>query len=150
GGLLTTVGDLLKWNENYVSPRVGDAAMIAEQQRSRPLTNGRMQSYALGLVNGSRKGVREVEHSGSTAGYRAHLARYPDAGVSVAVLCNASTAQATAYLGPVPGLYLAERPQPTTVKATPQLTSQEADALSGLFRDNETGDAETIAKSDAG
>ena len=48
GGLLTTVGDLLKWNENYVAPRVGDAAMLAEQQRPRPLTNGRMQSLCAG------------------------------------------------------------------------------------------------------
>ena len=24
GGLLTTVGDLLKWNENFVTPKVGD------------------------------------------------------------------------------------------------------------------------------
>ena len=150
GGLLTTVGDLLKWNENFVNPKVGDAAMIAEQQRSRPLTNGRMQSYALGLVNGSRKGVREVEHSGSTAGYRAHLARYPDAGVSVAVLCNASTAAATAYLGSVADLYLADRLQPTILKSTYMLTAQETDAMAGLYRDAQTGEATTIAKAESG
>jgi CubicO group peptidase (beta-lactamase class C family) len=150
GGLLTTVGDLLKWNENYEHPRVGDVAMLAEQQRSRPLTNGRMQSYALGLVNGSRKGVREVEHSGSTAGYRAHLARYPDAGVSVAVLCNASTAAATAYLGSVADLYLADRLQPTTLKSTYMLTAQETDAMAGLYRDAQTGEAATIGKGESG
>ena len=37
GGLLTTVGDLLKWNENFVAPTVGDAAFVAEQQQPRPL-----------------------------------------------------------------------------------------------------------------
>src|SRR5207253_141056 len=31
GGLLTTVGDLLKWNENFTSPKVGDAAFVALQ-----------------------------------------------------------------------------------------------------------------------
>lgn len=28
GGLLTTVGDLLLWNENFVAPKVGDAAFL--------------------------------------------------------------------------------------------------------------------------
>ena len=32
GGLLTTVGDLLKWNENFVTPKVGDAAFVKIQQ----------------------------------------------------------------------------------------------------------------------
>ena len=27
GGLLTTVGDLLKWNENFVTPKVGNAGV---------------------------------------------------------------------------------------------------------------------------
>ena len=28
GGLLTTVGDLLKWNENFVTPKVGDSEFL--------------------------------------------------------------------------------------------------------------------------
>ena len=35
-------------------------------------------------------GVKNVYHSGSTAGYRAHLNRFPDSHTSVAVLCNGS------------------------------------------------------------
>jgi CubicO group peptidase (beta-lactamase class C family) len=150
GGLLTTVGDLLKWNENYATPKVGDAAMLAEQQRTRPLTNSRMQRYALGLEVGSRKGVREIEHSGSTAGYRAHLARYPDAGVSVAVLCNVSSAAATAYLGSVADLYLADRLKPETVQATYALSARDLGALAGVYRNAETGVATTIARGESG
>src|SRR5262245_44561822 len=150
GGLLTTVGDLLKWNENFVNPKVGDAATLDAQQRTRPLTNGRMQSYALGLEIGSRKGVREVEHSGSTAGYRAHLARYPDAGVSAAVLCNASSAVATTYLGSVEDLYLAARLQPETPRGTYTLSAQESDALLARYRNTETGAATTIARGESG
>src|SRR5437867_5916139 len=33
GGLLTTVGDLLRWNENFTSPIVGDASFVADQQQ---------------------------------------------------------------------------------------------------------------------
>jgi len=86
GGLLTTVGDLLTWNENFVSPKVGDAAFVAEEQQVGKFSDGRAHDYALGLYNRTYKGVRQVDHSGSTAGYRADLARYPEQHLSVAVL----------------------------------------------------------------
>src|SRR5262249_32155198 len=49
----------------------------------------------------------EVSHSGSTAGYRAFLTRFPDQHVSVAVLCNAGTANPTQYAHEVAAEYLA-------------------------------------------
>jgi CubicO group peptidase (beta-lactamase class C family) len=97
GGLLTTVGDLLKWNRNFVEPKVGDAAFVAEMQTLGKFADGSDQAYALGLQIGTYKGVRQVGHSGSTAGYRAHLVMYPDQDVSVAVLCNVSSGNATQY-----------------------------------------------------
>ena len=95
GGLLTTVGDLLKWNENAWSPKVGDATFLAEVQR--PVTFGGDEGtgYGLGLFIGQRRGVRQVDHGGATAGYAAFLVRYPDQHVSVAVLCNVSNAGPT-------------------------------------------------------
>lgn len=92
GGLLTTVGDLLKWNENFVSPRVGGVNFVRELQQRGRLNNGREISYALGLVVDNYRGVPEVSHTGATAGYRAFLARYPEQRLSVAVLCNAANA----------------------------------------------------------
>jgi len=107
GGLLTTVGDLLKWNENFVAPIVGDAQSIALQQTPMKLASGESTDYGLGLYVRAYRGVREVSHSGSTAGYRAFLTRYPDQHVSVAVLCNAATANPTQYAHQVAALYLA-------------------------------------------
>jgi CubicO group peptidase (beta-lactamase class C family) len=92
GGLLTTVGDLLKWNGNFVRPRVGGSGFVRELQQKGRLSNGREISYALGLVVSTYQGVPEVSHTGATAGYRAFLARYPDQQLSVAVLCNAGNA----------------------------------------------------------
>jgi CubicO group peptidase (beta-lactamase class C family) len=106
GGLLTTVGDLLRWNENFASPKVGDAAFLAEEQTPGRFTDGRAHDYAFGLFIGSYRGVREVNHSGSTAGYRAFLTRYPDQHVSVAVLCNAGSANPTQYAHTVADAYL--------------------------------------------
>ena len=88
GGLLTTVGDLLTWNENLVTPKVGNAQLIAEMATVGQFNDGKPLDYGLGLFVEDYRGVKNVYHSGSTAGYRAHLNRFPGARRSVAVLCN--------------------------------------------------------------
>jgi CubicO group peptidase (beta-lactamase class C family) len=109
GGLLTTVGDLLKWNENYVNPKIGDAALLAQQQTKGRFNDGREHNYALGLRVDSFRGVTNINHSGSTAGYVTHLNRFPDAHLSVAVLCNVSSGSATNAANDVSLLYLGDR-----------------------------------------
>jgi len=140
GGLLTTVGDLITWNENFVTPKVGDAAFVEEQQRPGKFNDGRPHLYALGLYMRSYRGVREVSHSGSTAGYRAFLARYPDQHLSVAVLCNVSTANATQYAHDVAAIYLRGALGPST-ESRP--TAAQLQAAAGLYRSTMTG--ETVA-----
>lgn len=132
GALLTTVGDLLKWNENFTAARVGDAAFWAEMQRPLRFNDGRAHEYALGLYVDTYKGVREVDHSGATAGYRAHLGRYPEQGVSVAVLCNVGSAAATTYAKAVAELLLTDlTPAPLPAHT---LTDAAASRLAGLYR----------------
>jgi CubicO group peptidase (beta-lactamase class C family) len=119
GGLLTTVGDLLKWNENFVSPTVGTRELLAEQQRAAHTSDGKELNYALGLYVGEYRGVPSVWHSGSTAGYRAHLSQYPDARTSVAVLCNASSGDATRSNNEVANIVLADRLKPAPARPAP-------------------------------
>lgn len=106
GGLLTTVGDLLRWNQNFASPKVGDAALLREAETPGRLNDGKPLDYGLGLYVRTYRGVREVSHSGATAGYRAFLVRYPDQHLSVAVLCNAANANPTEYARAVAQAYL--------------------------------------------
>jgi CubicO group peptidase (beta-lactamase class C family) len=117
GGLLTTVGDLLKWNENFVTPVVGRPPLIAELQTAGRFNDGRPLDYALGLYVASYRGVKNVYHSGSTAGYRAHLNRFPDAHTSVAVLCNVSSGDATRSANLVSDVYLAAPLAPAAAAA---------------------------------
>jgi CubicO group peptidase (beta-lactamase class C family) len=106
GGLLTTVGDLLKWNENFVMPKVGTAKTIAEMTTAGKYRDGRNLDYGLGLYVRPLDGIKNVYHSGSTAGYRAHLNRFPDSHTSVAVLCNGSDGDATRSANDVSRLFL--------------------------------------------
>jgi CubicO group peptidase (beta-lactamase class C family) len=137
GGLLTTVGDLLKWNENFAVPVVGDAVFVDEQQRPGRFNDGRPHLYAFGLYARSYKGVREMSHSGSTAGYRAFLSRYPDQRVSVAVLCNSAGADATELAHRVADIYLGDRLKPAPA---PQVTAAQFAAAAGLYRSTMTGE----------
>jgi CubicO group peptidase (beta-lactamase class C family) len=95
GGMLSTVGDWLLWNENFAHAKVGGPEIVKLQQTPAVLSSGRTISYAAGLTIGTFDGFREVSHGGSTGGYRTWLGRYPDKGVSVAVMCNSAQADPT-------------------------------------------------------
>jgi len=144
-GLLTTVSDLLTWNRNFESPIVGDRAFVAEEQQPGRFADGRQHTYAFGLYVGTYKGVREVGHEGGTAGYRSDLIRFPDQQLSVAVLCNASPATATAYAHAVADLYLHSGPQSQSAPDTGRLTltAADLDRVVGVYR-NVTGRAVTV------
>jgi CubicO group peptidase (beta-lactamase class C family) len=110
GGLLTTVGDLLKWNQNFTTATVGGRTLLEQQVQQAKLTDGRTIAYAAGLMVLHYKGRNEVSHSGTTAGYNAWLGRYPDQGLSVAVLCNSSAANGTQLGHAVVDVFLGDAP----------------------------------------
>jgi CubicO group peptidase (beta-lactamase class C family) len=139
GGLLTTVGDLLTWNHNFASHVVGDAAFVGEMERAGKFNDGREHGYALGLMVGTRYGQREVAHSGSTAGYTAHLTRFPDKQLSVAVLCNSSSGRATQAALDVAELYLDSRTDASR-PASHFMSPLDIDKLTGLYRSTLTGE----------
>jgi CubicO group peptidase (beta-lactamase class C family) len=146
GGLLTTVGDLLKWNENLSHPRVGGEDLPRQLESPARLLDGREIRYGLGLSLGTLRGVRELAHSGSTAGYRAFLARYPDQLLSVAVLCNAAEAPAADLAREVAALFLGDALQPRPLPAA--LSADEMAALAGLFRSVRSDEPLSIAVAD--
>jgi CubicO group peptidase (beta-lactamase class C family) len=140
--LLTTVGDLLKWNENFVNPVVGGTRLGRELETQGRLTSGRTISYALGLSVDSLRGVPEVSHTGATAGYRAVLARYPNEQLGVAVLCNMGSANPGGLGTRVAEIFLAGqlRPAPTQAGATVRLSPAQLESRTGIFRNRRTGE----------
>jgi len=90
GGLLTTVGDLLRWNAFLDKPSdlPGGQDLVTALQTPGRLRDGSPLEYGLGLEITRDHGRRLVSHSGSTGGYKTWLGRYPDQGISIAVMCN--------------------------------------------------------------
>jgi CubicO group peptidase (beta-lactamase class C family) len=150
GGLLTTVGDLLTWNENFVSPKVGNAKLISEMATAGKFNDGKPLEYGLGLFIEDHRGVHNVYHSGSTAGYRAHLNRFPETRTSVAVLCNGSNGDASRSANRVSDVFLGDRLKPASpappvaappAALNPPPSPAELEALTGSYWSEE---AETM------
>ena len=129
GGLLTTAGDLLRWNRNFTDAKVGGRAFVDAQHVQGRLTDGQTIAYAAGLMVLHWKGLNEVSHSGSTAGYQAWLGRYPEQGLSVAVLCNVASANATQLGHQVADLYLA-----SVIHEPPHEVHKIDSSVAGLYR----------------
>ncbi len=127
GGLLTTVDDLLLWNENFTHAKVGGAEFVKAQQTPTTLSGGRQIAYAAGLQVTEQMGTREVGHSGATGGYRTWLARYPEKQLSVAVMCNAAEAVPTALGRETARLWMGASSAPKNAPA-------EVSSLVGLYR----------------
>lgn len=118
GGLLTTVGDLLKWQAALASGTLQGAVVADAQQAVVTLPDGRELHYGLGVFRGVYKGVPEVYHSGATAGYRAFLTDYPSAKLTIAVLCNAGNAAPATFVRQVSDLYLGDKANANAPRST--------------------------------
>jgi len=77
--LLTTVGDLLRWTENFRGP------IREAMETPSKLSGGLKTDYGFGLFIGNDG---EIYHGGATAGWRAFLSRRPKDDLTIAVLCN--------------------------------------------------------------
>lgn len=139
--LLTTVEDLIKWNQNFVNPVVGGPRFVAEMQTQGRLNNGRTITYALGLERENWRGVPVVSHGGATAGYRAFLARYPEQRLDVALLCNSGSVNPAAISNRVAEIFLGDKLQPATTQAAAgmRVPMSALQARAGLFRERRTG-----------
>ena len=109
GGVMTTVEDLQKWDENFYTGHVGGPTLLARQLTRGKLANGTMLAYAFGLEVGEYRGLPTVDHSGSTGGYRTDIIRFPGERATVVTLCNTTTADASTLARRVADVVLAAR-----------------------------------------
>ncbi|MCZ0935166.1 MAG: serine hydrolase [Gemmatimonadetes bacterium] len=141
GGLLTTVGDLLRFTRNLDTGEVGGPEFIRLMHEQGMLDSGRQISYAGGLFVGDYKGVREVQHSGGTAAYRGFLTRFPDHGLAVSVMCNVGEANPGGLARSVAELYLGDavNEEASGDPAGANVDPARVAAFAGGYRDTRTG-----------
>jgi CubicO group peptidase (beta-lactamase class C family) len=130
GGLLITVGDLLTWNRALSEGKLG-TFVSAKLQEPAKLSNGHTLDYARGLFLDKHHGLTEISHSGSTAGYSAWVSRFPDNGLSVAILCNGAQALPNERVLAVENLYLPKQAADAAPSKAPALGEWYADSRDG-------------------
>jgi CubicO group peptidase (beta-lactamase class C family) len=106
GGLMSNVDDLILWDRNFYSNKLGKGTLVRELESPGTLNNGHHINYGLGLWMSEYRGLRTVEHSGGTFGYRTELLRFPEQRFSVIVLCNVANADVEGLARKVSNLYL--------------------------------------------
>jgi len=121
GAVFTSIDDLLLWDRNFYENRLGKGSseLIDEMTGSRfpeegdsaaytPGPNGGAY-YAFGLERDTYRGLTRISHSGSFAGFRADMIRFPEQMLTVAILCNRSDATPTLLASQVADYYLRDQ-----------------------------------------
>jgi CubicO group peptidase (beta-lactamase class C family) len=152
GAVNTTVQDLLRWDANFYSGKVGGAGVLAEMVKPGTLNDGKVLDYASGLFVDHYRGLPTVAHGGAWAGYRAELLRFPSEHLSVACLCNLARSNPSGLALKVADLVLADRfssPGPAAAgtashpgAAVPPATLR---AMAGTYRDSRNGGVAHLA-----
>lgn len=158
GAVHTSVEDLLKWDENFYSPRVGGQDFLNELQERGKLNSGKVLDYAKGLFLQDYRGLHSVSHGGAWGGYRAELLRFPEQHFSVACLCNVGNAHPTKRAHEVADVYLGSlmkpkeqrKPEETEKKEKTEisLTAQQLQSYAGDYWSEELGVAYRLAVAD--
>jgi CubicO group peptidase (beta-lactamase class C family) len=136
GGMLTTVGDWMKWNAMLDSQALG-APLVNALETQGMLNDGRRIAYALGLVVDEYKGLKDVSHGGATAGYQTFLARYPDNKVSVGVMCNGTAPGAGGIAASITDEIFGPYPETPKTEAV-KLAEDELQKFVGIWRNEKT------------
>ena len=144
-GLFTTVGNLLRFAQNFGDARVGSRDHLNGMQTAVSLGPNGMSPFGLGLEVGADGGLKTVGHGGGDRGIAAYVIRYPSHDLNVAVLCNLDNLNGRigTLAREVAALYLPARAERASrevpeVTAAPAQTSAELARKAGLYRDPET------------
>ncbi len=135
--LLTTVEDLLYWDREFYTGKVLGKAVIDQAHETGILNNGQPIDYAFGIHINQYRGLKTVKHTGSDAGFRAVLMRFPDERFTILILSNLSTSNPEKTARKIADLCLADKftePLPEEEKLQPiSLPVEKLEPYTGLY-----------------
>ncbi len=113
GEIVSTVGDLMKWDAALDTEKILKNSSKEQMWTSGKLNNGKTFGYGFGWFLNPLNGHKYIGHSGSTSGFSAANQRFPDDGLEIVVLCNSGEEGVANNLAKaVAGIYLAEKTPP--------------------------------------
>lgn len=109
GGIMTTVSDLLLWDQAFYDDRLGIPNFSEKMYSLGTLSNGTTIPYARALNVWEYLGRRIIQHNGGMLGYRADLARFPSEGLSIVALGNDHRFNSTGLILQIASILLPDR-----------------------------------------
>jgi len=88
GGIYTTVGDLVKWMNNYQTAALGGRHVIEQMTTPYVLSDGDTTSYGFGLFIDEFRGQRRFQHGGADTAHRSTFGYLPDLEAGMIILSN--------------------------------------------------------------
>lgn len=95
GALLSTVDDLWKWEQALAAGKLVSPDLLKQAYTAAQLADGRAAGYGFGWSIGTVAGHPAVSHGGGIQGFSTFVLRVADAGLFIAVLCNADNPKAS-------------------------------------------------------
>jgi CubicO group peptidase (beta-lactamase class C family) len=136
GGLVSTAGDLVRWQIALTGGRAVSASSFEQMIGSAVDTGDGVNRYGFGLMINQANGHRRVWHNGGINGFNGMLMWLPDDGLGVAVISNVIGLPSDAIAGRIVAELTSEKPLPP-LRTTPQPGGEAA--LRKFIEDQVTG-----------
>ncbi|SDC88274.1 CubicO group peptidase, beta-lactamase class C family [Algoriphagus faecimaris] len=109
----STTSDLLVWLRNFYTPTQGWESEFELMQTLDRLNDGGYNNYAFGVEIDTYKGIKRIQHGGSTGGFRTFIGTLPSEKTSIVVLSNFSTSNPPDKWKKVADIIFSEKNEPT-------------------------------------
>lgn len=151
--LVTTPEDLLRWDENFYTGKVGGKAFTDKMVERATLNDGSTIPYATGVTHGTYRGLPTISHGGSDAGYRSTVRHFPNQHFGIAVTCNIAEARPDELADRFADVFLAAQLQPKDSDSKkpvkePKLNVKSLRAMAGLYFSSRDGQVLRIVEKD--
>jgi CubicO group peptidase (beta-lactamase class C family) len=107
GAMVSTVGDLAKWNAALDGDVLLSAASKEQMWTPATLNDGKATTYGFGWFIDSLQGHKNIGHNGSTSGFSASIQRFPTDHLAVILLTNTDEQIASTLAKKVATFYFA-------------------------------------------
>lgn len=95
GGLISTAGDLVRWQMALAGGQVVSADSWKEMCTPVVLNGGEVRNYGLGLQLREYRGRKRIGHGGGIAGFNSMLSFFPEQELHIAVISGSEDASAS-------------------------------------------------------
>lgn len=88
GGIVSTLADMLRWDEALYTDRLLPGALRAKLWEPAKANDGSTIPYGAGWFSERTRGLAHLSHSGGTNGFSCYYLRFPEQHLSVLLHCN--------------------------------------------------------------